>query len=285
MDRADSTPVFDQFLHQAVMRFQKRHGLTQDGIAGPSFFAELNIPGSERVKQIMLNMERYRWIPEKMEGDYLVVNIPEFRLHSFTDDSLNWSMNVVVGQELHKTVVFHGHISYLVFSPYWNIPPGILKRDILPAMRRDEKYLVRNNMEVTGYNGNTPRIRQKPGASNPMGKVKFMFPNSYNIYLHDSPSKSLFEKEQRTFSSGCIRVADAEKLARYLLQSEYGWTEEKINHAMNAKKETYINLAHKMPVFIVYFTTWVDSDGNLNFRKDIYERDSKLNELLFSVSE
>ena len=118
-----------------------------------------------------------------------------------------------------------------------------------------------------------------------MGKVKFMFPNSYNIYLHDSPSKSLFEKEQRTFSSGCIRVADAEKLARYLLQSEYGWTEEKINHAMNAKKETYINLAHKMPVFIVYFTTWVDSDGNLNFRKDIYERDSKLNELLFSVSE
>jgi murein L,D-transpeptidase YcbB/YkuD len=278
----NSAAIFDESLKAGILQFQKRHGLKEDAVMGASFFAELNVPLGEREKQIMLNMERFRWIPEKMEGKYLVVNIPEFKLRAYNNDSLVWSMNVVVGQELRKTVIFNGVISFLVFSPYWNIPSGILKRDVLPAMARNKNYLANKNMEITGYNGKTPSVRQRPGPDNPLGQVKFMFPNVYDIYLHDSPSKSYFEKEQRAFSSGCVRLSDAKKLAGYILKTQPEWTEEKITRAMKAGKEQYVNLKQKMSVFITYFTAWVDNDGKMNFRKDIYGRDKKLTTMLFT---
>ena len=273
--------AFDTALQYAVKDFQKRHGITENGIIAPVFLKELNTSINDRIRQIIINMERCRWIPEKVVGEYLVVNIPDFRLHAFLDGSLLWSMNVVVGRELRKTVVFNGEITHLVFSPYWNIPPGILRKDVLPAIRRNKNYLARNNMEIAGYDGGAPRIRQKPGKNNPLGGVKFMFPNSHLIYLHDSPSRSLFEKEDRAFSSGCVRLEDAEKLARYLLRHQPEWTGAAIENAMNAGKEQYVDLKKVMPVFLVYFTSWVDNNGKLNFRKDIYGRDKALHAMMY----
>ncbi len=277
----DKSYTFDTTLQSAVKEFQKRHGITENGIIAPVFLKELNTSINDRIRQIIINMERCRWIPEKVAGEYLVVNIPDFRLHAFLDDSLLWSMNVVVGRELRKTVVFNGEITYLVFSPYWNIPPGILHKDVLPAICRNKNYLSKNNMEIAGYNGSTPRIRQKPGKNNPLGGVKFMFPNSHLIYLHDSPSRSLFEKEDRAFSSGCVRLEDAAKLARYLLRHQPEWTDAAIANAMSAGKEQYVNLKKVMPVFLVYFTSWVDNNGKLNFRKDIYGRDKALEAMMY----
>ena len=277
----DKSNAFDTALQYAVKQFQKRHGLTENGVIAPVTLKELNIPINDRIRQIIINMERCRWIPEKVADEYLVVNIPDFRLHAFLDDSLLWSMNVVVGRELRKTVVFNGEITYLVFSPYWNIPPGILRKDVLPAIRRNKNYLAKNNMEIVGYDGSTPRIRQKPGKNNPVGGVKFMFPNSHLIYLHDSPSRSLFEKDNRAFSSGCVRVEDAGKLARYLLRHQPEWTDTAIKNAMTAGKERYVDLIQGMPVFLVYFTSWVDNNGKLNFRKDIYGRDKALEAMMY----
>jgi L,D-transpeptidase YcbB len=180
-------------------------------------------------------------------------------------------MNVVVGQAVHKTVIFNGDLKYVVFSPYWNVPPGILKNEVLPGIRRDPNYLTIHRMEKVGNN-----YRQKPGANNSLGLVKFLFPNSYNIYLHDTPSKDLFGRDNRAFSHGCIRLAEPKKLAEYLLRDQPQWTSEKITQAMNAGKEQYITLKDPVPVFIAYFTAFVSSDGKLNFRQDVYNRDSRL---------
>ena len=184
-------------------------------------------------------------------------------------------MNVVVGKDLHQTVVFNGDIKYVVFSPYWNIPPSILKKEILPAIKKNPNYLSKNNME---WNGNG--VRQKPGPSNALGLVKFLFPNSFNIYLHDSPAKNLFGAQTRAFSHGCIRLAEPKKLAVYLLKDDPQWTEKKIDAAMHAGKEKYVTLKNPVPVFIGYLTAWVDQQGRLNLRKDIYKRDQALAEML-----
>jgi murein L,D-transpeptidase YcbB/YkuD len=282
LERYDGREVFDTAMATAVRRFQWRHGLESDGKLSPDVCKELSVSGQERMRQILLNMERFRWIPERMEGRYLFVNIPEFKLRAYDGDSALWEMRVIVGQELRSTVIFNGEISYLVFSPYWNIPSGILERDVLPAMRRDPAYLQKHNMEITGYRAKTPVIRQRPGSTNPLGKVKFMFPNVHDIYLHDSPAKNLFEKSERAFSSGCVRVADAGKLAGFLLEGQPGWSPEKIREAMDGDQQVSVNLDRKMPVFLVYFTAWIDGSGDLHFRKDIYRRDRKLAELLFA---
>jgi murein L,D-transpeptidase YcbB/YkuD len=185
-------------------------------------------------------------------------------------------MKVVVGKDVHQTVVFNGEIKYVVFSPYWNVTPSIMKKEILPALKKNPDYLKKNNME---WNGNS--IRQKPGPSNSLGLVKFLFPNSYNIYLHDTPAKDLFNQHMRAFSHGCIRLADPKKLAMYLLKDDPSWTEQKIDQAMHAGKEKYVTLKDPVPVFIGYLTAWVDSYGKLNLRKDIYKRDKALGEMLF----
>ena len=271
VERNSNNNYFDENLEVAVKNFQIRVGLKATGIIKKSELEELNITIHKRIEQILVNMERCRWVPNDISNNYLIVNIPEFKLHAIDNDSLVWSMNVVVGKNQHKTVVFNGTIKYVVFSPYWNIPYSIMKNETLPALRKNANYLKKHNME---WNGNS--IRQKPGANNSLGLVKFLFPNSHSIYLHDSPAKSLFNETNRAFSHGCIRVAEAQKLATYLLRNDSSWNEEKIIEAMNAGKEQSVTLKTQIPVFIAYFTTWVGRDGLINFRKDIYDRDKNL---------
>jgi murein L,D-transpeptidase YcbB/YkuD len=272
--------IFDLNLQDAVIQFQTRHGLKDDGIVGRGTILELNVPYETRIKQLLVNMERTRWIPVSLSTDYLVVNIPEFRLHVYSSDQLAWSCNVVVGKAIHKTVIFSGELKYIAFSPYWNVPQSIVKNELLKDMRRDRHYLQKHDMEITGYRDGLPEIRQKPGPSNSLGLVKFLFPNSYNIYLHDTPSKSLFNESARAFSHGCIRISEPFKLAQFLLRNDPSWDDMTINSAMHAGVERVISLKEKTPVFIVYFTAFVDNEGRINFRKDIYERDERLAEMI-----
>lgn len=273
---ADSSQVFTPALETAIKSYQHRYGLKEDGIAGQSLIAEMNQPISRRIRQILINMERIRWVPAEPAGDYLLVNIPEFRLHVYEKGQYKWNMNVVVGSAAHNTVIFTGDMKYVVFSPYWNVPPGIMKAEVRPGMARNKNYLASHNME---WNGGA--VRQKPGPRNSLGLVKFLFPNSYNIYLHDTPSKSLFNEDKRAFSHGCIRLAEPKRLAEYLLRNDPAWNEDAITKAMNAGKEKYVTLKQTIPVFIVYFTAWVDREGKLNFRDDIYGHDKEMEQRLF----
>jgi len=276
--------IFDLDLQNAVKQFQVRHGLSDDGVIGKGTISELNVPYEQRIKQLLVNMERSRWVPVSLGTDYLVVNIPEFRLHVYSADQLVWSCNVVVGKAIHKTVIFSGELKYIAFSPYWNVPQSIVRNELLKDMRRDKNYLQKHNMEITGYRDGLPEIRQKPGPANSLGLVKFLFPNSYNIYLHDTPSKSLFNESTRAFSHGCIRISEPFKLAQFLLRNDPSWDDTAINTAMQAGVERVISLKEKSPVFIVYFTAFADKDGRINFRKDIYERDDRLADMILDSS-
>lgn len=189
-------------------------------------------------------------------------------------------MAVVVGKEAHSTMMFTDELNQVVFSPYWNIPPSIVKNEILPGIARNPDYLAKHNMEMVSQ-GSVPEIRQLPGAGNSLGKVKFLFPNSFNIYFHDTPAKSLFSKDKRAYSHGCIRLSDPAKLANYVLRNDKDWTPEKINAAMNSSKEQVVRLPKAIPVFITYYTSWVDESGMLNFRDDIYGHDKKVADKMF----
>jgi L,D-transpeptidase YcbB len=276
----NQSDVFDEDMVVGIKEFQRRYGLMEDGVAGPGVLREMAAPLSKRIEQIAINMERCRWLPNETSEDYLFVNIPQFKLVAMERDSIVFSCNVVVGTATNKTVIFRGDMKYVVFSPYWNVPQSIINKEILPAMKRNPNYLAKHNME---YNGG--KIRQKPGSNNSLGLVKFLFPNSFNIYLHDTPSKSLFNEDRRAFSHGCIRVSEPYELARYLLRFDPDWTPEKIKAAMNSGKEQYVTLNKTVPVYLVYFTAFVDSRGKLNFREDIYNRDPTLKEMLFSKND
>jgi murein L,D-transpeptidase YcbB/YkuD len=192
-----------------------------------------------------------------------------------------FSMPVVVGKEGHNTTLFSDMLTTIVFSPYWNIPQSIVKNEIIPEMEKDNNYLASNDMEITGENNGLPEVRQKPGPKNSLGKVKFLFPNSFNIYFHDTPAKGLFEKDMRAYSHGCIRLSDPEKMANYLLKDNSKWTPEKINEAMNSGNEQYVKLKNPVPVFITYYTAWVDDNGTLHFRDDIYGHDKEVASKMF----
>jgi murein L,D-transpeptidase YcbB/YkuD len=274
--------VYNDELKEAFKQFQLRHGLTADGIAGSGTIAELNVPIKNRIQQILVNMERCRWLPVSLNTDYLAVNIPEFKLHVYHADSLLWSCNVVVGQEVHQTVIFYGVMQFVVFSPYWNLPESIIRNEVLPAIKRNPNYINEHNMIITGKVNGLPVIKQKPGPANSLGLVKFLFPNSYSIYLHDTPSKSLFGESSRAFSHGCIRVGEPARLASFLLKYDSTWTAARINKAMHLGKEQQIILQQKTPVFIAYFTAFTDRSNKLNFRKDIYNRDEQLASMILS---
>ncbi|WP_051292739.1 L,D-transpeptidase family protein [Olivibacter sitiensis] len=279
-DTVRQSTYYDSIFVKAVHLFQQRHGLADDGSIGPGTLTELNISPKARLRQIMVNMERCRWLPVDLSTDYLAVNIPEFKLHVYRDGQLDWDCNVVVGQAVHKTVIFSNQVKYVVFSPYWNVPPSIVRNEVVPGMKKNSNYIARHNMEITGNSGGLPVVRQKPGPNNSLGLVKFLFPNSYNIYLHDTPAKSLFSQDSRAFSHGCIRVSEPEKLANFLLRRDSTWTPEAIRATMHAGKEKYVTLNPTLPVFIAYFTAFIDKNGRLNFRKDIYKRDERLANML-----
>jgi murein L,D-transpeptidase YcbB/YkuD len=274
----NESPVFDQELANGIKEFQRRYGLKEDGVAGPGVLKEMSAPLSKRIEQILVNMERCRWLPAEEESNFLMVNIPQFKLLAVENEKITWSSDVVVGKATNKTVIFKGDMKYVVFSPYWNVPNSIAKNEIIPATRKNPNYLAKHNMEY--YDGG--KIRQKPGANNSLGLVKFLFPNSFNIYLHDTPAKALFNESKRAFSHGCIRVAKPLELAQYLLKNDPNWNEEKIRAAMNNGKEQWVTLKKTVPVYLVYLTAFVDNNGKLNFREDIYSRDQHLKEMLFS---
>lgn len=281
MSVEDSSLLFTDELAMAVKKFQRRYGIQADGIVGAATLRMINVSPKEAIRKMLINMERMRWVPAEINKDFLLVNIPEFKLHVFENAVPSFSMDVVVGTTQHNTVVFSGDLKYIVFSPFWNVPASIVKNEIVPGMKKDNNYIARHNMEITGYTGNIPVVRQKPGANNSLGKVKFLFPNSYNIYLHDTPQKSLFGEERRAFSHGCIRLSEPRKLAGFLLRNDSTWTASQITAAMNSGKERSVTLKEPVKVFVGYFTAWVNSAGELNFREDIYGHDVRIAEKIF----
>ncbi len=296
----ENDAVFDSTFLAEVLAVRDRYGLTSKPVIDKELIQELNVPVENRIRQILLNLERWKWMPADPGTDFIAVNIPEFMLHVFEGNKMIKSMKVIVGKAATQTVIFSGDLTYVVMSPYWVIPASIIAKETLPAIKKNHAYLSNHNMEVV-TNTNPPKviaagsinwsnyrgydfpytIRQKPGPSNSLGYVKFLFPNSYSIYLHDTPGRNLFEKEDRTLSHGCIRVAEPAWLANYLLRNDSTWNEQNINKAMHSGKEQYVSLKKKVPVYITYFTTWVDHNGKLNFRNDIYGHDKKLAQELF----
>ncbi|RYY67516.1 MAG: hypothetical protein EOO12_00850 [Chitinophagaceae bacterium] len=270
----DTSSAFTEELTTAVKRVQKRFGFPENGVVDAALLKELNVPLRKRIAQLEANLARVQKLPEPAPGTRLVANIPEYKLHVYEGDRLMFDMAVVVGSESNKTVLFNDEMTYLVFSPSWNVPPSIVKNEILPKMRGSHDYLWRNNYVMEGEEGGLPRIRQLPGAGNSLGRVKFVFPNENNIYFHDTPAKSLFSLRKRAFSHGCIRLAEPQKLAEYLLRNNPEWTPAKIKTAMNSGREQRVDLPGKVPVSLTYLTAWVDDDGALNFREDVYGLDS-----------
>jgi len=281
MPAGDSTSVFNTQLENAVKTFQVSRGLTATGVVTPGLINELNVPAVKRVQQLLINMERMRWMLNNTEGRLAMVNIPEFVLHVYEGKNKAFDMNVVVGKEGHNTTIFTGNLNQVVFSPYWNVTPNIVRNEILPAMKKDPNYLSRNNMEQVGTADGLPKIRQLPGEGNSLGKVKFLFPNSFDIYFHDTPSKNLFNSDKRAYSHGCIRLSDPEKMATWVLQDQKEWTPDRIDDAMNSGQEQFVKVKDPVPVLITYYTAWVNDKGILNFRDDIYKHDATLLKKMF----
>ena len=272
--------VYDEELMAGVINFKKRNGYKANKILSTWQVQRMNIPIKKYISTIMVNMERCRWIDPKLAKvpEYIVINIPAFKLFYRKNGKKELESNLLVGKAMTETVVFSGSISSVVFSPYWIVPRSIIENEIKQAIFQDKNYLESHEMEWN--NGN---IIQRPGVKNPMGLVKFMFPNSNDIYLHDTPYKSLFEFDYRAFSHGCINMDKAKELAILILRDDPNWTAERINEAMKGEKQTIHILENKIPVYIGYFTAWVSDDGAINFYNDLYQRDDRLADLLFSV--
>jgi L,D-transpeptidase YcbB len=276
-------------LQEAVRRFQRRHGLADDGVASAALASELNVPIDARIRQIELNLERWRWLPRELGDPHILVNIPEMRLEVWEGGATPISMRVVVGKPDTQTPIFNDEMSYIVFAPFWNVPADIAKNETLPAVVRDPEFLNRMNMEVVDASGEqvdpesvdlddpgSYRFRQRPGTSNALGLVKFMFPNQFNVYLHDTPADSLFERASRSLSHGCVRVEEPEKLAAYVLRGQPEWTADRIREAMHGAEERTVKLKHPIPVYLGYWTTRVAADGSVQFRKDVYGIEGRL---------
>jgi murein L,D-transpeptidase YcbB/YkuD len=275
-------------LQDAVKRFQRRHGLTDDGVVGPAVVAELNVPIETRIRQIELNMERWRWLPRDLGDPHILVNIPEMRLDVWDHGSTPVSMRVVVGKTDTPTPIFNGRMTYVVLAPFWNVPADIAQKETLPAILNDPGFLARTNMEVVDNSGravsardidlSTPdryRFRQRPGTSNALGLVKFMFPNQFNVYLHDTPADSLFSRASRSFSHGCVRVEEPDKLVQYVLRDQPEWTTDRITEAMHAAEERVVKLKTAIPIYLGYWTARVTPDHVVQFRKDVYGIDGR----------
>ena len=229
-------------------------------------------------------MERMRWSSDTRPPNLLRVNIPEFRLHVMQDSAEVMQMDVVVGARATHTTIFNDTLTTIVFSPSWDVPSSIVHKEVLPGIAKNANYLAKHDMKIVGGSKDDPEVRQLPGATNSLGRVKFLFPNSFSIYMHDTPAKSLFDNEDRAASHGCIRLAHAEQLADFLLRNDPNWPPDKIHDAMMSGHEQPVKLAQPWPVTIEYFTAWVDRDGVLQFRKDIYGHDASLAGELFATT-
>jgi murein L,D-transpeptidase YcbB/YkuD len=284
-------------LVDAVKRFQRRHSVDDDGRLGPDTIKQLNVPLQDRVRQLQLTLERWRWLPAEFSAPPIIVNIPDFRLRAVDENNkVVMDMRVVVGKAMRtQTPVFSRDMIYVVLRPYWNVPPSILRSEIVPAIQRDRGYIARKNYEVTTYDGKVVTsgdvsddvlaqlragklmVRQKPGPTNALGLVKLIFPNEHNVYLHSTPSQDLFSRSRRDFSHGCIRVEKPAELAAWALRNNPGWTLERVKQGMQSgKDDVTVNLVKRVPVFIVYGTALAYENGDVHFSDDIYGHDTKL---------
>ena len=270
-------------LDEGIKRFQQRHGLEADGVIGRATAAALAVPPARRVRQIELAMERLRWLPQRSGRPVIAINIPMFRLWAWdgaaAESAPSLAMDVIVGKAVRtQTPVFADEMTHLIFRPYWNVPRSILQNEVLPAIARDPGYLARHDMEmVPGADGGAPRVRQRPGAKNSLGLVKFIFPNDADVYLHGTPARELFARSRRDFSHGCVRVADPPALALWLLKDQPAWTREAIEAAMNGTRTQQVNLSAPVPVLLYYLTALVSpDDGLLHFPDDLYGHDAAL---------
>lgn len=297
----DDDATFGETLVAAVMDFQRRHGLAEDSLVGPETRAALDHTAERRAAQIAANLERYRWMPSRLGDRYIMVNVPEFRLEAFDHGERVLDMRVVVGSELadSRTPAFADSMSYLEFAPYWNVPENIAESEILPQLLEDPDYLERNEYEiVTSWDEDGEVIplselsiydilpdsfqyfvRQRPGPLNALGRVKFMFPNQFSIYLHDTPAHDLFDRRVRAYSHGCVRVQHPDQLAEWVLQGHPEWSVAQIAEAMESEERLRVDLPQKVPVYLLYLTAF-DRDGELQFRNDLYDRDAELIEAL-----
>jgi L,D-transpeptidase YcbB len=296
-----ASSLFDPALAEAVKQFQVRHGLEQDGFVGQNTLAALNVPVEDRIRQILLNLERRRWMADNPGARYVFVNLADFELKLVEEPHTVLDTRVVVGAPYHRTPVFSGEMTYLELNPYWNVPPSIARNELLPKIKADPGYLAANDFELLSDWSDNARvldphainwsvvrpdtfaykIRQGPGPGNALGHIKFMFPNQFNIYLHDTPARGLFAREVRDFSHGCIRVQDPESLAAFVLDRQPGWSPETIKTAIASGQRRIVTLNQPLPVHIAYLTAWVNKDGSVNFRRDVYGRDAILAAALF----
>ncbi len=282
--------LYDATLEQGVKAFQERHGLAADGAIGPGTRAAMNVPVAERIDQIRINLERGRWTLHEIKGEFVLVDVAGFYVSYFRNDEPIWTSRVVVGKDQRETPIFRSKITYVVFNPTWTIPPGILVKDKLPVLKRNPgalkamniRVLDRSGREVNPYSVNWNQYGpsrlppyqfvQDPGPNNALGLVKVMFPNPYLVYLHDSPAKSLYEQDQRTFSSGCIRVQKPFELAELVLNDPQ-WNQQSIDAVIATKQTRTVNLKSPVPVLILYWTAQPRPDGQVTFRNDVYGRD------------
>lgn len=290
MQAAPDPVLYDAPLFEAVKTFQQRMGLEPDGVVGAGTLGELNVPVSQRIMQLRVNLDRGRVLLRDLPPRFVVVNVPGFTAYLMSGEQIEWSARVQVGRTYRRTPIFRSDITYLVFNPTWTVPPGIIKADILPAARADPASITRKGLRVFDRagrevspasvdwsrfsSGNVPyTLRQDPGPKNALGRVKFMFPNPYSVYLHDTPSQALFDRADRAFSSGCVRVEHALQLAQLLLDDPDRWNDAAIARVLAEGQLQNVTLRNRIPVLLAYWTAWADPQGRVNFRRDLYGQD------------
>lgn len=283
-------PTYDDAVEAGVKHFQRRHGLEVDGIAGQKTLAELNVPVEARIAQIRANLERARWMLRDLPDTYIMVDIAGFNVRLFRNGEVAWETRAVVGKPYRMSPVFRSTLTYLDINPTWTVPPTVLNEDLLPELRKNPNHLAEKDMQVIDYQGNPVDarnidwhrytghsfpwlIRQKPGPKNALGRIKFMFPNGHSVYLHDTPSKSLFAKPERALSSGCIRIEHPYELAELLLQGNAGWNHGRLVQAIDSLQTRTVSLEKPVTILLMYWTVSVDDDGTILFSRDIYARD------------
>lgn len=289
---AGDSPVYDPALEAAMKKFQQRTGLAPDGAVGAASVAELNVPIKDRIRQLRVNLDRGRVLLQDLPNEFVVVNIAGYTVYFVRGEQIVWNARAQVGKTYRRTPIFRSEINYLVWNPTWTVPPGIIKNDILPAARRDPSSITRRKLKVLDASGREVNpasvdwsryssghipytLRQDPGPANALGRVKFMFPNPYLVYLHDTPSQALFDASERAFSSGCVRVERAFELAELLLDDPQKWNRASIDRVLASPQLQNVTLKKKVPVLLAYWTAWVDPQGLMNFRHDVYGQDAK----------
>ncbi|MEM6616293.1 MAG: L,D-transpeptidase family protein [Pseudomonadota bacterium] len=299
LDLVDELDHYDARLVATIRHFQARHGLEADGIVGKMTIAAMNVPADERVNQIALNMERWRWLPSSLGRDHILVNQASFTLYGVRNGQTDMTMDVVVGKPYHKTPIFSDRIRYVEFNPTWTIPTSIARRTYLPKLKSNPGYFDQNGYRIyAGWGANAARINpfsidwsretsgrfdykivQDPGPKNALGRVKFMFPNDFAVYLHDTPARSLFARTSRAFSSGCVRLHRPLEFAEYVLRND-GWSRGRVDNVIAGRRTQRVDLSESLPVHLTYFTAWIDPNGMPRFYPDIYDRDSIVDRVL-----